>query len=130
MAATDIMAITGHKNQQSLADYGELDECDHRRIGEILSTVNKSSEIELSSKIPPQVEPLTSTTPPATSSYASGAKIPPQVEKLASTTPPATSSYASGACGPVFNFNNSTVFIFDSSKPTSNTSIQQYTKVP
>ena len=48
VAATDIMAITGHKNQQNLADYGELDECDHRRIGEILSTVNKSSEIELS----------------------------------------------------------------------------------
>ena len=47
MAVTDIMAITGHINQQSLADYGGLDECDHRRIGEILSTVDKSSEIEL-----------------------------------------------------------------------------------
>ena len=130
VAATDIMAITGHKSQQSLADYGELDECDHRRIGEILSTANKSSEIELSSKIPPKVEPLTSITPLATSSYASGPKIPPQVEKLASTTSSATSSYGSGAYAPVFNFNNSTVFIFDSSKPTSNTSIQQYTKVP
>ena len=42
VAATDIMAITGHKNQQSLADYAELDESDHRQIGEILSTVDKN----------------------------------------------------------------------------------------
>ena len=42
--ATDIMAITGHKNQQSLTDYGELDEADHCKIGGILSNdVGKSA---------------------------------------------------------------------------------------
>ena len=31
------MAITGHKNQQSLTDYDELDNDDHIRLGKILS---------------------------------------------------------------------------------------------
>ena len=43
VAATDIMAITGHKNQQSLTDYGELDDADHHRIGEILSSTSSLS---------------------------------------------------------------------------------------
>ena len=31
--ASEIMAITGHKNQQSLTDYDELDNDDHIRLG-------------------------------------------------------------------------------------------------
>ncbi|XP_065918766.1 uncharacterized protein KIAA1958-like [Dysidea avara] len=34
---TEITAITGHKNQQSLTDYDELDTDDHIRIGKVLS---------------------------------------------------------------------------------------------
>lgn len=34
---TDIMAITGHKSEQSLADYDQLDLEDHHRLGSILS---------------------------------------------------------------------------------------------
>ena len=38
MSATEIMAITGHKIQHSLADYNELDDEDHLRLSEILSS--------------------------------------------------------------------------------------------
>ena len=39
------MAITGHKNQQSLADYDELDNDDHNiRLGKVLS-YNKNEVI-------------------------------------------------------------------------------------
>ena len=36
-AASEIMAITGHKNQRSLTDYDELDNDDHVRLRKILS---------------------------------------------------------------------------------------------
>lgn len=36
-SSTEIIAITGHKNQQSLVDYDELDENDHLKLGKILS---------------------------------------------------------------------------------------------
>jgi len=49
VSATEIMAITGHKNQQSLANYNELDE-DHMRLSRILS-----SEKLAASKQPAQV---------------------------------------------------------------------------
>ena len=35
--ASEIMAITGHKNQQSLTDYDEIDNDDHIRLGRVLS---------------------------------------------------------------------------------------------
>ena len=59
------MAITGHKNQQSLADYGELDESDHRQIGEILSTVDKTTDVH-------KVQPPSLPTPQAAPPNASG----------------------------------------------------------
>ena len=37
VSPSEIMAITGHKNQQSLTDYDELDNDDHIRLGKILS---------------------------------------------------------------------------------------------
>ena len=36
-STTDIMAITGHRNQQSLTDYDDLDNDDHIRLGKVLS---------------------------------------------------------------------------------------------
>lgn len=36
-SSRDIMAITGHRNEQSLADYDDLDLDDHLHLGEILS---------------------------------------------------------------------------------------------
>ena len=35
----EIMAITGHKSEQSLADYDALDLSDHRHLGEVLGVV-------------------------------------------------------------------------------------------
>ena len=48
------MAITGHKNQQSLTDYSELDAEDHQRLGKILSTVKQPVQFtpEPSVKLP------------------------------------------------------------------------------
>ena len=52
VSATEIMAITGHKNQQSLTDYDELDDEDHIRLSKILSSekstaVNQSGQESL-----------------------------------------------------------------------------------
>ena len=43
VSATEIMAITGHRNQQSLADYDELDDEDHMRLSRVLSNENTST---------------------------------------------------------------------------------------
>ena len=48
MSATEIMAITGHKIQHSLADYNELDDEDRMRLSEILSSDKTSLSIQLS----------------------------------------------------------------------------------
>ena len=40
VSVTEIMAITGHKNQQSIADYDELDDEDHMRLSRVLSNDN------------------------------------------------------------------------------------------
>ena len=42
-SSRDIMAITGHRNEQSLADYDDLDLDDHLHLGEILSGKKHSS---------------------------------------------------------------------------------------
>ena len=43
------MAITGRKNEQSLADYDDLDSEEHLHLGEILS--GKKSSPKLTSKL-------------------------------------------------------------------------------
>ena len=43
VSVTEIMAITGHKNQQSIADYDELDDEDHMRLSRVLSNNNTNS---------------------------------------------------------------------------------------
>ena len=48
MSATEIMAITGHKIQHSLADYNELGDEDHMRLSEILSSEKTSLSMQLS----------------------------------------------------------------------------------
>ena len=95
-SATDIMAITGHKNHQSLADYSELDYSDHQKLGAILSSSNSEQQ-----------------NPPA--------EILPVVEQVKPVSPHDTSS-KSTCSGPVFNFTNSKVIFFGSS--TSNTQYQ------
>ena len=106
VAPTDIVAITGHTNQQSLSDYGELDQSDHQRIGKILSSVHDqstSSQVQL-----------------ARPSVSAPALLPPQplVPSAPATAIPPPYS------GPVYNFNNSTVYFLGSS--TSNTCNQEY----
>ena len=44
VSATEIMAITGHKIQQSLTDYDELDDDDHLRLSRILSSETTSKQ--------------------------------------------------------------------------------------
>ena len=44
VSVTEIMAITGHKNQQSLTDYDELDDDDHLRLSRILSSETTTSK--------------------------------------------------------------------------------------
>jgi hypothetical protein len=56
---TDIMAITGHKNQRSLTDCGKIDEDDHQNIGNSLSNDVEESAVE---PIMAQVQPDTSIT--------------------------------------------------------------------
>ena len=38
VSVTEIMVITGHKNQQSIADHDELDNEDHIRLDRVLSS--------------------------------------------------------------------------------------------
>ena len=47
-SSREIMAITGHKNEQSLADYDDLDLEDHLHLGEVLSG-KKPSEVAIKS---------------------------------------------------------------------------------
>ena len=44
-SVTEIMAMTGHKNQHSLADYNELDDEDHMCLSKILSSEKTSLSI-------------------------------------------------------------------------------------
>ena len=46
VSTSEIMAITGHKNQQSLTDYDELDNDDHMRLGKVLS-YEKTEQIHM-----------------------------------------------------------------------------------
>ena len=124
--ATDIMAITGHKNQQSLTDYRELDEADHCKIGEILSNdVGKSAVKSISPQVPvlppksTQIQPSSSLVLPASAPVQTKSTDEPVSALAAEFKPNPTHS-----SGPVFHFNNSTVLFFGSS--TSNTCNQQY----
>ena len=52
VSTTEIMAITGHKNQQSLADYDEIDDDDHMRLSKILSKEKQVATLPTSSAQP------------------------------------------------------------------------------
>ena len=60
-SSREIMAITGHKNERSLADYDDLDLEDHLHLGEILSgkkssaVAPKTHQQTVSSLLPPPV---------------------------------------------------------------------------
>ena len=67
MSATEIMAVTGHKNQQSLTDYDELDDKDHLRLSKILSSETTSKQlakVPLPVHMPPMFNPLQPLNPP------------------------------------------------------------------
>ena len=55
MSATEIMVITGHKNQQSLTDYDELDDEDHLRLSRILSSEMTTSKQLEQGPLPPRL---------------------------------------------------------------------------
>jgi hypothetical protein len=90
VSATEIMAITGHKNQQSIADYDELDDEDHMRLSRVLSKEN--------------------TLTPSTTKTPGNSTLMQPLPSLPSVP----------VCnpGPVFNFHNSTV-IFGASSSTN-----------
>ena len=46
---SEIIAITGHKNQQVLKDYDELDTDDHQCIGKVLSYIWQNTQISVAS---------------------------------------------------------------------------------
>ena len=61
------MAVTGHKNQQSLTDYDELDDKDHLRPSKILSSETTSKQlakVPLPVHMPPMFNPLQPLNPP------------------------------------------------------------------
>ena len=64
--ASEIMAITGHKNQQSLTDYDELDNDDHIRLGKILSydKYEENTHVQYSMTRNPLVQYSTGKLPP------------------------------------------------------------------
>ena len=93
-SVTEIMAMTGHKNQHSLADYNELDDEDHMCLSKILSSEKTSLSIQPSHVTPPiceQPQPLDALV-----------SLPKYVMPSA----------------PVFNIQNSTVIFGDSSSST------------
>jgi len=47
VSATEVMAITAHKNQQILADYDELDNADHMQLSRILSSEKLAASKQL-----------------------------------------------------------------------------------
>ena len=50
--ATEIMAITGHKSQQSLTDYDELSDKDHLPLSKILTTEKTPASKHVSTRTP------------------------------------------------------------------------------
>ena len=97
VSVTEIMAITGHKNQQSIADYDELDDEDHMRLSRVLSNDN-------------------TLTPSTTKTLRKSTLMQPAFNHLQPLPSlPSASVYNSG---PVFNFHNSTV-IFGASSSTN-----------
>ena len=60
ISSREIMAITGHKNEQNLADYGKIDLDDHLRSGEILSGSSHSSDVAVSTVYHSQAHPSSS----------------------------------------------------------------------
>lgn len=50
--SSEIMAITGHRNQQSLTDYDELDNDDHIRLGKVLKSDCKDTHVQNSTHNP------------------------------------------------------------------------------
>ena len=96
----EIMAITGHKYQQSIADYNELDFDNHMRLGRILSDDHEKISVATSSAVE------TSTSSKSTApSY------------LQSSTKPAV----------IFNMNNSTFNFGVSSSRVSQQTCSTYT---
>ena len=57
----EIMAITGHKNEQSLADYDTLDLDDHHHLGEIIGGATHGDNMELCQTESPSSHEMCST---------------------------------------------------------------------
>ena len=99
VSATEIMAITGHKNQQSLADYDKLNDEDHMRLSRILS-----SEKLAASKQPAQLSLPEHTI-----------VMPPTLIHLQPLNPLVSVPNFAMPSAPVFNIQNSTVIFGHSS---------------
>ena len=100
VSVTEIMAITGHKNQQSIADYDELDDEDHMRLSRVLSNNNT----------------LTPSTTKKT--LEQNTLMQPAFNHLQPLPSLPCASAPVYNSGPVFNFHNSTV-IFGASSSTN-----------
>lgn len=104
MSATEIMAIAGHKNQHSLADYNELDDEDHMHLSKILSSEKTPLSIQPSQDLE-SVPNHTVIIPPICDQ-------PQPLNALASLPKYVMPS------APVFNIQNSTVIFGESSSST------------
>ena len=97
------MAITGHKNQQSLTDYDDLDDEDHIRLSKILSS-EKSTAVNQSGQ---ESLPDHTIAMPHTFSHL----------QLLNPLMPIPNNYVMPSA-PVFNIQNSTVIFGPSSSST------------
>ena len=108
VSATEIMAITGHKNQQSLTDYDELDDDDHLCLSRTLSSETTTSKQLAQGPLPDHT-----------------IHIPPAFNPLQPLNPPISTPNYVMQSGPVFNIQNSTVIFGPSSSCSLSQQLQQ-----
>ena len=117
---TEIIAITGHKSEDSLKHYDEVDIDDHRRISRCINSGRDTKTMEVPDNHPECPTPLFpsfSETHYSTSTY--GWQWPSYPSYLSYPPPPVSTN-------PVYNFSGCTVYLGNSDHPLNEMPLKRH----